>query len=72
MHDKVKRGSELNHLAPVNLFPVDRRGRRHLLIAGGIGITPFMSIMIQLSREESPFELHYAIESTHTALIVPR
>lgn len=60
MHDVVETGSELMLAQPVNLFPVDRRGRKHLLIAGGIGITPFLSMMIQLTREELPFELHYA------------
>lgn len=60
MHDKVKVGSELMLSQPMNLFPIDRRGRRHLMIAGGIGITPFMSMMLQLERESLPFELHYA------------
>ncbi len=63
MHDKLKVGSELSISAPVNLFPIDRRARRHLLIAGGIGITPFMAMMEQLEREELHFELHYAMRS---------
>jgi dimethylamine monooxygenase subunit B len=63
MHDKVTAGSELMISQPVNLFPVDRRGRKHLLIAGGIGITPFIAMMIQLSREDLPFELHYCNRS---------
>ncbi len=63
MHDKVKTGSELMISQPVNLFPVDRRGRKHLLLAGGIGITPFMAMMKQLTREDLPFELHYANRS---------
>ena len=36
---------------------------RYLFIAGGIGITPFMAMMMQLTREDLPFELHYAIRS---------
>jgi ferredoxin-NADP reductase len=63
VHDKLKEGSELSITAPVNLFPIDRRARRHLLIAGGIGITPFMAMMEQLEREELPFELHYSMRS---------
>lgn len=63
VHDKLKEGSELSITAPVNLFPIDRRARRHLLIAGGIGITPFMAMMEQLEREELPFELHYGMRS---------
>lgn len=63
MHDKVGTGSELMISQPVNLFPVDRRGRKHLLLAGGIGITPFIAMMMQLTREDLPFELHYANRS---------
>jgi dimethylamine monooxygenase subunit B len=63
MHDQVGVGSELNISQPVNLFPFDRRGRRHILIAGGIGITPFIAMTTQLSREEISFELHYAMRS---------
>jgi ferredoxin-NADP reductase len=63
VHDKLKEGSELSISAPMNLFPIDRRARRHLLIAGGIGITPFMAMMEQLEREELPFELHYCMRS---------
>jgi dimethylamine monooxygenase subunit B len=60
MHDKVKVGSEMMLSQPANLFPVDRRGRKHLLLAGGIGITPFIAMMLQLTREDMAFELHYA------------
>jgi dimethylamine monooxygenase subunit B len=63
MHNNVHVGSELTISQPVNLFPIDRRARRHLLIAGGIGITPFIAMTTQLSREESPFELHYGMRS---------
>lgn len=63
VHENLQKGSELSITAPVNLFPIDRRARRHLLIAGGIGITPFMAMTEQLEREELPFELHYCMRS---------
>ncbi len=63
MHDHVRAGTDLSISQPVNLFPIDRRGRRHILIAGGIGITPFMAMTTQLSREDIPFELHYCMRS---------
>jgi dimethylamine monooxygenase subunit B len=63
MHDQVKAGSELTISQPVNLFPIDRRARRHILIAGGIGITPFIAMTTQLSREDIPFELHYCMRA---------
>ncbi len=63
MHEKVREGDELKVSYPVNLFQPDWRGRKHLLIAGGIGITPFIAMMRQFSREGANFELHYAVRS---------
>ncbi|MEY3747616.1 MAG: hypothetical protein RL194_1075, partial [Pseudomonadota bacterium] len=43
MHDQVEIGSRLQITYPVNLFALEKRAKKHLLVAGGIGITPFMS-----------------------------
>ena len=43
MHDTIKIGSRLEIAHPVNLFGLDKIARKHLLIAGGIGITPFLA-----------------------------
>jgi ferredoxin-NADP reductase len=63
MHAKVRPGDRLVISHPVNLFAVDHRARKHLLFAGGIGITPFLAMMSQLAQEHRPFELHYAVRS---------
>lgn len=63
MHDRVAPGSTLTISQPVNLFPIDRRARRHILLAGGIGITPFIAMTTQLSQEDAAFELHYCMRS---------
>jgi ferredoxin-NADP reductase len=63
MHSRVKVGDTLTVSMPVNLFPIDQRGRKHLLFAGGIGITPFIAMMEQLELEGRAFELHYAVRS---------
>jgi ferredoxin-NADP reductase len=63
MHDQVGVGSRLRISHPVNLFPIDRRARKHLLFAGGIGITPMLAIMAQLTEETQLFELHYGVRS---------
>jgi ferredoxin-NADP reductase len=62
MHS-LDEGHELRISQPVNLFPADHRGRKHILIAGGIGITPFLAMMAQFSRDNTAFELHYAMRS---------
>ncbi|MDQ0420483.1 ferredoxin-NADP reductase [Peteryoungia aggregata LMG 23059] len=63
LHEQVKPGDILTISQPVNLFAADRRARKHLLIAGGIGVTPFLAMMEQFTAENIAFELHYAIRS---------
>jgi ferredoxin-NADP reductase len=63
MHENVVPGMKMNISAPVNLFALDLRAKKHLMIAGGIGITPFIAQMKQASKLGLPFELHYAARS---------
>ncbi|MGE8366551.1 PDR/VanB family oxidoreductase [Cupriavidus sp.] len=67
MHEQVKEGSLLRVRAPVNLFPLLKTRRKHILIAGGIGITPFFSQLAELQRLGTPYELHYAVRSQEHA-----
>lgn len=60
MHRKVKKGDRMVISYPVNLFSLDLRARKHLMLAGGIGITPFLAQIKQLARSNGKFELHYA------------
>lgn len=60
MHRHVRPGMEMVISHPVNLFPLDNRARKHLMLAGGIGITPFLAMIAQLSHFGGRFELHYA------------
>lgn len=60
MHQKVRPGMKMVISQPVNLFGLDLRAKKHLLIAGGIGITPFIAQMAQLEALGQKFELHYA------------
>lgn len=63
MHTRVSPGTELWITPPGNLFPVHQLARKHILIAGGIGITPFMAMTAQLSWLGHDFELHYAMRT---------
>ena len=63
MHNEVAVGDRMTISFPVNLFALDLRARKHLMLAGGIGITPFMAQMAQLSASGSNFELHYSCRS---------
>ncbi len=63
MHRRVRPGDEMVISYPVNLFSLDLRARKHLMIAGGIGITPFLAQIKQLAATNGRFELHYACRS---------
>jgi dimethylamine monooxygenase subunit B len=68
MHEQVRVGSEIEIAHPVNLFSLAKLARKHLLLAGGIGITPFMAQLHDLRAGNVPYELHYATRSpTHGA-----
>ncbi|TGQ24786.1 oxidoreductase, partial [Mesorhizobium sp. M4B.F.Ca.ET.214.01.1.1] len=56
MHRQVRPGMEMVISNPVNLFALDLRARKHLLLAGGIGITPFLAQIRQLSAMNGNFE----------------
>jgi ferredoxin-NADP reductase len=60
MHDHVRIGDQLQIGPPANLFALDRLASKQILIAGGIGITQFMSYLHELPGLGMPFELHYA------------
>ena len=63
MHQQVKVGDKMTITFPVNLFSLDLRARKHVFLAGGIGITPCMSMIAQLERMNGHWELHYACRS---------
>jgi ferredoxin-NADP reductase len=63
MHNRVKPGLRMVISNPVNLFSLDLRAKKHLMIAGGIGITPFVAQTSQLAGEGGNFELHYTSRS---------
>lgn len=63
MHRSVKVGDQMTISYPVNLFSLDLRAKKHLFIAGGIGITPFLAQIKQLERFNGNWELHYACRS---------
>lgn len=60
LHRHVRPGMEMVLSHPMNLFPLDSRAKKHLMIAGGIGITPFLAQIKQLAHLGGRFELHYA------------
>lgn len=60
LHDEVRTGDTLEIGTPGNYFAPARHARKHVLIAGGIGITPFLSYLAALKLSGAAYELHYA------------
>lgn len=63
MHREVVPGMTMRINPPANLFALDLRANKHLMIAGGIGITPFLAQSSQLERTGGQYELHYGVRS---------
>ena len=59
IHEKCFVGTTLWVSQPVNRFPL-REARHVVFIAGGIGITPFLTMIGALERAGRSWELHYA------------
>lgn len=70
MHEKVKAGMELEISVPANDFAISTSARRHLLIAGGIGITPIFAQRLEIRGRRQLCELHYAFRSASCAALV--
>jgi len=60
IHDTFQVGTALQVSWPKNHFMLDRRDSKSLLIAGGIGITPILSMLRSLVRRGRHFEMAYA------------
>jgi ferredoxin-NADP reductase len=63
LHERVQVGDLVEVSMPRNSFPLDPVAARHLLIAGGIGIAPIMSMISELRRRGAEFEVHYCTRS---------
>src|SRR5689334_13159841 len=67
LHENVGAGDIVEVSTPRNDFPLDPAAERHLLLAGGIGIAPIMSMVTELRRRGAEFEVHYCTRSPERA-----
>ena len=61
-HERLVEGQVIRIGTPRNLFALVP-AQRSLLFAGGIGVTPLLSMAEQLAGDAAPFELHYCSRS---------
>jgi vanillate O-demethylase ferredoxin subunit len=59
MHERIKVGDTLAISLPRNNFELAPHAARHLLVGGGIGITPLLSMARHLLASASEFQMHY-------------
>ncbi len=62
VHASIRVGDVLQISNPRNLFEL-QPAANHVLVAGGIGITPLLSMAHALDEAGTPFELHYYVAS---------
>lgn len=67
VHEKLRQGATLSISAPRNNFPLHADHRKIFFVAGGIGITPILSMIRQCVAEQRDWELLYLARSRQRA-----
>ncbi len=67
MHDDIQEGDLINISMPRNHFPIEPLAKQHILLAGGIGVTPILCMAEQLSHDGADFIMHYCSRSESRA-----
>ena len=60
-------GQNITISKPHNLFPLDTTAPHSILMGGGIGITPMLSMAYSLKQQGKSFEIHYSCTSPEKA-----
>lgn len=71
MHEEVAVGDHLTISQPGNFFLPRWDAHHHILIAGGIGITPFLAYLHEFERQGASHELHYSFRDDTTGGFYP-
>lgn len=71
VHEDIVLGAKLRISHPKNHFPL-AIAKHSVLFAGGIGITPILSMAQKLSDEAASFEMHYCSRSPSRTAFVKR
>ncbi|HGY4638698.1 TPA: 2Fe-2S iron-sulfur cluster-binding protein [Acinetobacter baumannii] len=66
IHDNFKEGDVIEINEPRNLFPVHENTNKAVLFAGGIGITPILSMAYFLKKKNIPFNFYYFVRNNES------
>jgi vanillate O-demethylase ferredoxin subunit len=70
VHEELQLGDTIRIGAPRNAFPLNEQAPHSVLIAGGIGVTPLMSMVKRLSQLQRSWQLYYCARSrAHAAFV---
>jgi tetrachlorobenzoquinone reductase len=72
VHEQLKVGMRLQVSKPSNNFALQEGARHSVLIAGGIGITPLLSMACHLQASAKPFDFIYLARSRASAAFQER
>jgi ferredoxin-NADP reductase/MOSC domain-containing protein YiiM len=67
IHESLRLGMTVLASAPSNSFPVAPNAQLHVMFAGGIGITPFLSMIQHFRQTGARLKLFYLARSEQTA-----
>jgi vanillate O-demethylase ferredoxin subunit len=59
VHEQLRVGGEITISSPRNNFPIAQHAVKHVLLAGGIGVTPLKAFVHALERGGADYEMHY-------------
>jgi tetrachlorobenzoquinone reductase len=71
IHEQLRIGDDLDISSPRNNFALHEEASHTILIAGGIGVTPLVSMSQRLENIGRPWELHYAGRHRGSTAFIP-
>lgn len=63
VHDHLHQGEVVKVSAPRNLFPLSSDAEKHVLLAGGIGVTPMIAMIHELESKGASYVMHLCARS---------
>jgi tetrachlorobenzoquinone reductase len=61
VHEQLRVGQMVKISGPLNHFPLAEQSKTHVLIAGGIGVTPMLAMLRRLSTLRRDVDFYYAV-----------
>ena len=72
LHENARPGRVITVSAPRNHFPLADGAKCHLLLAGGIGVTPMMAMIATLEAGNADWRMHYCTRSAEKTAFLDR